>query len=152
MVVSDHSPADTALKCTETGDFLKAWGGISSLQLRLPIIWSNARQRGYSLPTLVRLLCKAPAQLVNLYPRKGCLAVGSDADLVVWDEEASFCVDPQQLFHRHKISPYQGHQLHGLVHLTLLRGRVVFEAGRFALGEGRLVTRGGEPMKAVPSN
>src|SRR6185369_7563460 len=90
MIVSDHSPCPPELKLRESGDFLCAWGGISSLQLRLPIVWTEAQRRGYSIGDLCRWLCDAPAQLIGLQNRKGKIAAGFDADLVIWDPKKQF--------------------------------------------------------------
>jgi allantoinase len=132
LVASDHSPSPPSGKCLESGDFARAWGGISSLQLALPAVWTGARERGFGLPHLVRWMAAAPARLAGLDHRKGALAVGHDADLVVFDPEASFVVDPAQLYHRHPLTPYRGRRLLGRVETTYLRGIPVFDRGRFA--------------------
>ena len=134
MIVSDHSPCPPAMKLCETGDFLKAWGGISSLQLRLPIVWTEARRRGFSVGDLARWLCSAPARLVSLDSRKGSIAVGQDADVTIWNPRKQFTVDAETLQHRHKLTPYQGHTLKGVVETTFLRGRKIYERGEF-IGE-----------------
>jgi len=130
MVVSDHSPAPPELKRRDTGDFLAAWGGISSLQLRLPAVWTGARARGHSPGDLVPWLCAAPARLAGL-SRKGAISPGSDADFVVWNPEASFEVRPEELHHRHGLTPYAGRTLDGVVEATYLAGEKIFERGRF---------------------
>ncbi|HVE65103.1 MAG TPA: allantoinase AllB [Thermoanaerobaculia bacterium] len=130
IVVSDHSPAPPELKRRDTGDFLAAWGGISSLQLRLPAVWTGARARGFSPGDLARWLCSAPARLAGL-ARKGAIAPGSDADFVVWRPEASFAVRAGELHHRHALTPYAGRTLHGVVEATYLAGEKIFEGGRF---------------------
>jgi allantoinase len=128
MVVSDHSPCTPELKRLETGDFLRAWGGIASLQLRLPAVWTEARRRGFGLVELARWLCARPAALAGLGGRKGSLAPGQDADLVVWDPEAEVEVRPEGLKHRHPVTPYAGERLRGRVAATFLRGEAVFES------------------------
>jgi len=139
MVVSDHSPSPPQMKAG--GDFGKAWGGISSLQLRLPLMWTAARQRGLELPQLSRLLSAGPADLAGL-GRKGELSVGADADLVVWEPETLVLVDPTRLAHRHPISPYTGRELYGAVRTTYLRGMKVYDNGRLLLADrGRLLRR-----------
>ncbi|HYN86723.1 MAG TPA: allantoinase AllB [Pyrinomonadaceae bacterium] len=145
MVVSDHSPCPPALKLREEGDFLRAWGGISSLQLRLPVVWTEARARGFDLATLARWLCEAPARLAGLDARKGAIAKGRDADFVVWNPDESFTVEPRAIEHRHKLTPYAGATLRGTVEATYLRGARVYERGR-GVDEsraGRLLKRGG---------
>lgn len=129
MIVSDHSPCPPDMKLPETGDFLCAWGGISSLQLRLSIIWTEAQRRGSSIQDLARWLCSAPAKLVGLAGRKGAIAPGYDADLVVWNPAKQFTVDGSALHHRHKLTPYQGQTLSGVVEKTFLRGVEIYDCG-----------------------
>ena len=131
-VVSDHSPCPRHMKLRESGDFLKAWGGISSLQLRLPIIWTEASKRGFSLLDISRWLSRAPSRLVGLDGRKGEIAAGRDADIVIWNPEKQFRVTPEMLHHRHKFTPYTGEILSGVVLQTFLRGRTVYDRGKFA--------------------
>ncbi len=143
MVVSDHSPCPAELKLPDSGDFLRAWGGISSLELRLPVMWTAARQKGYSLRELTRWLCGGPARLVGLEKRKGAIQAGCEADLVVWDPNTSFRVDGAMLHHRHKLTPYAGQVLSGVVEATFLRGRKVYDRGEFSSEpQGALLKRG----------
>lgn len=138
MIVSDHSPCPPEMKLLESGNFLEAWGGISSLQLRLPVVWSEARRRGHTLNQLAQWLCAAPAELVNLEKRKGRIEVGYDADLVIWNPDEEFRVTPENIYHRHKLTPYAGEKLSGVVRSTYLRGIRVFDNGRMTestLGE-----------------
>jgi allantoinase len=140
QVVSDHSPSTPALKCCDSGDFMKAWGGISSLELGLSVVWTGARARGLGLGDVARLLCEAPAALVGLGKRKGRIAAGFDADLVVWEPESARVVEPSALHHRHKTTPYARRTLDGKVHATIVGGRVVYEDGRVVGGpQGRLL-------------
>jgi allantoinase len=143
MIVSDHSPCPPALKLREEGDFMRAWGGIASLQLRLPATWTEARGRGFGFEDLTRWLCDAPARLAGFDGRKGRIAEGSDADFVVWDPEAEFRVGPSDIRHRHKLTPYLGRTLAGVVQTTYLRGEVIYERGRADDGpaSGRLLRR-----------
>jgi allantoinase len=136
MIVSDHSPCPPEMKLRENGDFLAAWGGISSLQLRLPIVWTEAQRRGYSISDLSRWLCAAPAQLVGLQNRKGIIAAGYDADLVIWNPIREFQVEGKRLHHRHKLTPYEGNVFRGIVEQTFLRGRKIYDDGEFR-GEPR---------------
>jgi allantoinase len=131
VVVSDHSPCPPALKQRETGDFGAAWGGISSVQLGLPAVWTQARARGHGLPDVVRWMATGPAALAGL-PGKGALAPGRDADLVAFDDQASFTVEAARLRHRHPVTPYAGQTLTGVVRRTWLRGR---EPGETPAGE-----------------
>lgn len=119
MVVSDHSPCTPELK---KGDFANAWGGIASLQFLLPIVWTNARQRGFAFEHIAQWCSEAPAKLANL-SRKGSIATGNDADFVVWDPEAAFTVTPEIIRHRHKVTPYLSAELHGVVKATWWRGQ-----------------------------
>jgi allantoinase len=143
MVVSDHSPCPPGMKLPEQGDFINAWGGISSLQLRLPVIWTDASARGFQLEQMIEWLCTAPARQVGLTPRKGSLVSGSDADIVIWNPDKKFRVAPETLQHRHKLTPYAGEPLRGVVEKTFLRGQMVYDDGEF-LGrpKGSLLLRG----------
>ncbi|TNE92599.1 MAG: allantoinase AllB [Deltaproteobacteria bacterium] len=135
QVVSDHSPCVPGLKLPERGDFLEAWGGIASLQLGLSAVWTEARARGFTLEHLAQWMSRHPAKLAGL-ANKGRLRVGADADLVAWRPEASFRVDPSQLLHRHKVTPYADRELFGVVEGTWLRGECVAREGR-VVGEAR---------------
>lgn len=142
MVVSDHSPCPASLKRFEEGSFDSAWGGISSLQLSLPITWTEARRRGASLADVALWMCRRPAELAGIDHRKGSFARGNDADVVIWDPEASFRVEPGALHHRHKITPYAGEVLDGTVEMTLLRGVKVYDrSGFLSKPTGRWIKR-----------
>jgi allantoinase len=152
MVVSDHSPCPPALKRLEEGDFLQAWGGISSLQLRLPVMWTRAGERGHSLEELARWLSREPARLAGLGESKGTIAEGFDADLVVWNTEETFRVEPSMLMHRHRLTPYEGQRLRGVVEATYLRGELIYERGNFSTqAKGALLKRGGSKGWISPS-
>jgi allantoinase len=131
MVVSDHSPSPAEGKCRDSGDFARAWGGISSLQLGLPAVWTAARQRNTPIDRLAEWMCRGPARLSGLASRKGTLAPGYDADFVVWRPETAFEVRPDAIYHRHKLTPYAGRTLYGLVEATYLRGEKIYERGSF---------------------
>jgi allantoinase len=136
-VVSDHSPCTPDLKRQDTGDFAAAWGGIASVQLGLPVIWTSARARGHSLTDVVSWMATRPADLAGLR-RKGRIAVGADADLVAFDPEAEFVVDAHALHHKNPVTPYAGKTLRGVVRTTWLRGSQVTgaePAGRFLTRE-----------------
>jgi allantoinase len=133
MVVSDHSPCLPAMKAP---DFGVAWGGISSLQLGLPLVWTQARRRGFALSDVVTWMARRPAELAGLR-RKGRIAVGCDADFAVFAPDEEFTVDPARLCHRHPVTPYAGRRLRGVVRGTLLRGEPVDPARP----RGRLLTR-----------
>jgi allantoinase len=142
MVVSDHSPCPPDMKLREHGDFMKAWGGISSLQLRLPVMWTEASARGFTVNKLTEWLCHAPARQVGLH-RKGSIAVGCDADIVIWNPDREFQVSSSLIHHRHKLTPYAGEVLHGVVEKTFLHGQMVYDGGEFATYPGgRVFLRG----------
>lgn len=142
VVASDHSPSPVSGKCLETGDFLGAWGGISSLGLGLALVWTEARRRGAGLAELVRWMSLEPARLAGLDDRKGALAPGQDADFVLFDPDAAWTVTPERLWTRHRQTPYGGRVLQGVVRASYLRGREVFRDGRFgAAPAGRCLSR-----------
>jgi allantoinase len=136
-VVSDHSPCTPELKRLDVGDFGLAWGGVSSLQLGLPAVWTGARARGHGLADVVRWMAERPARLAGL-TRKGRLAVGADADLCVFAPDEEFVVDAARLHHRNPVTPYAGRRLDGVVRSTWLAGRPV-EPGA---PRGRFLVRG----------
>jgi len=141
MVVSDHSPAPADLKGLGHGHFGEAWGGIGSLQIRLPATWTGARERGVDMGQLVRWLASAPAELAGLDDRKGAIAAGLDADFVVWDPDGVTVVRGAGLEHRHPITPYEGMRLRGRVEATILRGETVFDGASITGGTGRMLRR-----------
>jgi allantoinase len=143
-VVSDHSPCPPELKSPESGDFGTAWGGIAGLQLGLSAVWTAARRRGRTLDDVARWMAAAPAALAGL-PAKGRLAAGADADLVAFDPDEAYVVDPARLEHRHPVTPYAGRTLTGRVRQTWLRGSPLLNVdNRAPDGEpvGRLLNRG----------
>jgi allantoinase len=141
-VVSDHSPSTVDLKHKDTGDFAAAWGGISSLQLGLPAVWTEARRRGHTLADVARWMSAGPARLAGLGAAKGAIAEGLDADFAVLAPEQTFTVDPARLRHRNPVTAYAGRTLYGVVRSTWLRGQVVARDGAVT-GEpaGRLIER-----------
>lgn len=136
-VVSDHSPCTPELKRLDVGDFGLAWGGISSLQIGLPAVWTGARARGHGLFDVVRWMAERPARLAGL-TRKGRLEVGADADLCVFAPDEAFVVDPAQLHHRNPVTPYAGRSLYGVVRSTWLRGQCL----DLSSPRGRFLVRG----------
>jgi allantoinase len=143
MIVSDHSPAPPAMKRRESGDFTRAWGGISSLEVGLAAVWTEGSRRGLSLEGLAERMSAAPARLAGLERRKGAIEAGRDADLVVFDPDAEWTVEPESLAQRHKLTPYAGRRLRGRVERTLLRGREIYVRGDFpGAPAGEIILRG----------
>ncbi|MGH9173834.1 MAG: amidohydrolase family protein, partial [Vicinamibacterales bacterium] len=142
LIATDHSPAPPALKCLAEGDFLRAWGGIASLQLGLAVVWTGLSTRNLPIHRLGRWLAHGPARLAGLGGTKGAIAAGCDADLVIWDPDAITTVDGATLYHRHPVTPYDGARLRGQVKTTLLRGVVIFDEGECrGAPRGRLILR-----------
>jgi allantoinase len=131
LIATDHSPCPPAMKGLEEGHFRKAWGGIASLSVALPVIWSEARRRGFSLRDVTRWMSEGPARLAGCDARKGRIAEGYDADLVVFAPEEEFVVTVDRLHYRHRVSPYLGERLAGVVKKTFVRGTCVFSDGQF---------------------
>jgi allantoinase len=142
LVATDHSPSPPSMKHLDDGDFLKAWGGIASLQIGFAAVWTCASKRGVTLDRMAGWFCGAPARLAGLEGRKGRIAPGCDADLMILDPEAEFVVDPLALCHRHAITPYAGRALRGRVMTTIVCGKVVFADGGFpSAASGTLLGR-----------
>ena len=129
LVATDHSPAPAALKHIEDGNFVEAWGGIASLQISLPIVWTGAAARQIPIERVAQWMSAAPALLAGLDQRKGAIKVGHDADLVIVDPDREMTVDASRLYHRHAVTPYDGARLRGVVMVTMLRGEIVFAHG-----------------------
>ncbi|MCS3795717.1 allantoinase AllB [Niastella sp. OAS944] len=141
FVATDHSPAPPEMKESSSGNLIKAWGGIASLQLALPILWTAARKRDIPVMNMAKWLSANPALLPGLNRSKGKIARGYDADLVVWDPNKKFTVTAEQLHHKHKTTPYLNQQLYGVVEQTWLQGKLVFDHGNFPLlNKGKIVT------------
>jgi allantoinase len=131
LVVTDHSPCPPHLKRLAEGDFRTAWGGIASLSVALPVVWTEARRHGFDLSDIARWMAEEPARLAGCGGRKGKIAAGYDADFVVFDSEREFTVTADDLYYRHRVSPYLGHRLTGKVRRTYLRGHCIFDNGGF---------------------
>jgi allantoinase len=140
LVASDHSPCSPALKQLEAGDYMAAWGGVAGLQLALPVVWTEASARGFTLVEVVRWMCTNTARLAGFAGTKGAIAAGAHADLVVFDDAARVTITPEGVHHRHKVTPYAGETLTGAVQATYLRGTKIAEAGRaLATERGQLL-------------
>jgi len=141
MIATDHSPCPPDLKRLDEGRFDLAWGGIPSLSVALPVVWTDAAQRGFGLDDIARWMSAAPAVLAGFRDRAGALEAGRKADFVVFNPEAEFVVTPERLHYRHAISPYLGETLRGVVDATYLRGVPVYQNGEFISGaRGRELT------------
>lgn len=142
FIASDHSPAPPERKEVESGNLKKAWGGIAGLQFSLPLIWTEAKKRNIPLNLVAKWLCESPTKLAGLETSKGKIAVGIDADLVIWNPEAAILIEETGIYHRHKITPYIGMTLKGNVELTLVGGKMAyFNAGFSDLAEGKILLR-----------
>lgn len=142
LIATDHSPCPPEMKSLEAGRFDEAWGGISSLQLSLPIVWTEASRRGHALSDVVRWMSEAPAKLLRLpkgKSKKPGICVGADANLVIFDPEATFMVKGEELEHRHPITPYEGRELRGVVKQTYLRGCPLLGDASHAKRKGRAI-------------
>jgi allantoinase len=147
FIASDHSPCTPKLKGLEAGDFMSAWGGVAGLQLALSIIWTEAQARGYGLEHIATWMSERPARFAGLQHRKGRIATGRDADLVIFDDAATQTVTANGVHHRHKVTPYLGETLRGVVRATYLRGTRIAEAGRaLATDRGELLRDFGERL------
>jgi len=131
LVATDHSPCPPEMKRLTEGNFQTAWGGIASLSVALPVMYTEAHARGFALTDIARWMAEAPAKLVGCQLQKGKIAAGYNADLVVFDEDSEFLVTPERLHHRHPFSPYMGEKLKGEVKATYVRGRLVFANNAF---------------------
>jgi allantoinase len=139
FIATDHSPAPPELKHLTTGNLPAAWGGIASLQLSLPVVWTAARERGFSPKDIACWLSAAPARLTHQSACRGKLAPGYRADLTIWNPDTSFTVDPSTLQHKHKATPYSGETLFGTIEHTWLHGEQVFDKGVFSPVQGKII-------------
>lgn len=139
FVATDHSPAPPDLKELKAGDFTKAWGGISSLQWALPVLWTAAMRRGFDIHDISKWLCAKPAHLLGAAFKKGKIERGYDADLIVFDPHKKFTVLEHDIQHNHKITPYLHHELFGVVEQTWLAGEKVFDKGEMNLMQGKIL-------------
>jgi allantoinase len=141
FVATDHSPSTPDLKWLESGDFMKAWGGIASLQFALPVLWTAARKHHCSFVKVAKWLSENSSILPEMQKVKGKIQKGYDADFVIWDAEKKFVVTESKIHHKHKITPYLGEELFGTVEQTWLGGRKVFDDGRMELNQGKILLR-----------
>lgn len=131
FVATDHSPATPDLKEIESGDFMKAWGGIASIQFALPVLWTAAKERNCTFSDIANWLCERPAKLIGLQNSKGKIAKGFDADIIIVNDKKSFVVSAEMIHHKHKETPYLNEELFGVVEQTFLGGLKIYEHGTF---------------------
>ena len=144
MIGSDHSPCTLELKEKGNENIWEAWGGISGVQTMLPLLYSEGVvKRNLPLPLLVRMLSYAPSRLFGLFPRKGALQLGSDADIVIFDPHQKWVIEREGLFYQNKHSPFIGMAVTGAVVTTLLGGKFVYQKGEIVAppGTGRFLPR-----------
>lgn len=140
FVATDHSPATPDLKELKSGDFLKAWGGIATLQFALPVLWTAAKMHHIPVERMAAWLCEGPARLLGKQLSKGKIAIGYDADIVIWNPEQQFTVTEEMILHKHKTTPYLHQQLYGTVSYTFLNGTAVYKNGKVvSLAQGNIV-------------
>lgn len=140
FVVSDHSPAIPAIKELESGNFKKAWGGIASLQFSLPAFWTKAKERNFTVFDISKLMSYNVAKFLNIENKKGKIAVGYDADLMIWNPEEVFKVTNDIIRFKHKITPYEGCFLYGVIKKTFVGGYKVYDDGKFIeLSKGKVL-------------
>lgn len=132
LVATDHSPCPPAMKRLDEGRFDIAWGGIAGIQTALSVMWTGLHEHGLGLEDVARLMSQKPAELAGLTGRKGAIAEGMDADLVIFAPEEFIDVAAHTLYARHAVTPYSGQRLKGRVVATYLRGQLVYESGSFS--------------------
>jgi allantoinase len=130
FIVSDHSPCTPALKRLEEENLWEAWGGISSLQFGLSLIWTAIQKRGYSMKHLVKWMCERPARLVDLEEIKGKIQKGFQADFVIWNPEAAHTIKKSDILFKNKMSAYEEHRVLGVVEQTILRGENIYHRNK----------------------
>lgn len=141
FIATDHSPAPPEMKELSSGNLKEAWGGISSLQFSLPVIWTLAAQRNITLEQISQWMSTAPAKFLGL-PNKGVLKEGADADLVIWSPGKKMKVSPANIKFRHKATPYEGEMLSGVVEETWVGGEIVYDRGGLnSLAKGKIILR-----------
>ena len=150
VVATDHCAFTTEKKRFGVGDFTKIPNGTGGLEDRLPVLWTNGVATGRLTPNeFVAVTATNIAKILNLYPKKGAILVGSDADIVVWDpaKEKVIRAETQQSAIDYNV--FEGHAVKGLPRFTLTRGQVAVYDGeiRSREGHGQFVTR--EPNNTV---
>src|SRR5258707_6768826 len=152
LVATDHSPCPPEMKRLGERNFRTAWGGISSLSLALPVMWTEASSRGFTLVDITRWMAEGPARLAGCESHKGCIAKNLDADFLVFEPEAEFIATEDRLSYRHRVSPYLGERLLGVIKSTYLRGNCVFADGEYPGEPGGRELRREPGMEALSRN
>ncbi len=141
FIVTDHSPTTPELKKMESGNLKEAWGGIASIQFSLPVVWTKAKQRGFTIENISKLMSTTIAHFIG-QTNKGKIKKGYDADITVWNPEEKFVVEKSKIQYRHKISPYVGEELYGVIKQTYVGGKKVYENGNFiSLPQGKILLK-----------
>ncbi len=130
FIVSDHSPCTPALKRLEEQNLWDAWGGISSLQFGLSLIWNYLKINNYSIEYLVKWMCENPAKLVGLENQKGQIKKGFQADFVIWDPNKKHTIDKKEILFKNKMSAYEQHKVFGVIEQTILAGVVIYDKNK----------------------
>jgi allantoinase len=139
FIATDHSPALPSMKERDSGNFAKAWGGIAGLQFSLPVVWTAAKENGFSERHILRWLCEKPAAFLGLH-NKGKIQKGADADLMIWDPQEKFTVKEADIYHRHKLTPYCNRELAGVVKQTYVNGVKVYDRHQLiSLNQGKII-------------
>ena len=142
FLASDHSPAPPERKQLESGDFFKAWGGISGLQFSLPVLFTESKTRGLALEKLILLLTKKSAKFLGIDHKKGELKAGFDADITIWDDASAFKITEDLIQHKHKATPYLNETVFGKVIHTFVNGVQVVENSKLVrLEQGQLLLK-----------
>ncbi len=139
FIGTDHSPCPPELKSMDSGNFYTAWGGISSLQLLLPALWTSVKDHGADVTDIVKWTSSEPAKFLGLDHKTGFIREGYEANLTVWDPDSEFTVKASDLYHKHKITPYDGEKLAGIVKSVFLRGQQVFDGSEFKHNTGKTI-------------
>ena len=140
IVSSDHSPSTLSQKVSPRGNFWDVWGGVTGVQTLLPILFNyGVIKRGLGIEELAQLTSTKAAKIFGLWPQKGAIAVGCDADFSVFDPVAKWTVSQEKLFYKNKHTPYHGMEITGKVVMTFVRGKCVFDNGVINLIHGKLL-------------
>jgi dihydropyrimidinase len=147
VVATDHCPfCMKDQKELGRGDFSKIPNGMPGVETRLYLLWEGVREKKISINRFVEIIATAPAKIFGMYPRKGTIAVGADADVVVWDPEKEHVLSQKTLHMRVDYSPFEGRKIIGAPMAVLSRGETIVEHGAWVApkkqGRGQFVRRG----------